>query len=1158
MKNIKANTITIVPFDSILTGTERNDELHGTSGKDTIDGFGGNDTIYGYAGDDRLFGNRGNDLVYGGDGNDWLQGDEGNDRIYGEAGNDTIFGGIGKDTLYGGDGDDHIEGNEGNDLIYGDLGNDTLFGGDGNDTLYGGDGDDWLEGGAGNDIIYAGDGNDTVLAQEGNDIIYGNGGRDWLEGGDGNDKIYGAGTLIGGQGNDTIYAQTEGSADFFLFQLGDGKDTLYCEDNAATKAIDIIRFGPDITPAMLSYKKSGNNLIIVVGDKGDQLTLVNFYKGPQYQTVQEFQFFSDPDNVYRVYPITNVINNAEIAKNQQLTGSPWADTIIGGKGNDVITDIIGVNYLEGGEGNDKITGTGTLVGGKGNDTLYAQVAGSEDTVVFSKGDGHDVINALDNSATLTTDTLRLKNVSINETTWLRKGNNLVFIFDYSDGTPSDSVTLTNFFAGEKYQSFNKLVFEKDSTYFEDIRQNFIFNQVAEYKGSKLTGTPWRNRITGGNGNDVITSLGMENYVDGGAGNDRITGTGTLLGGKGNDTLTLNVAGKEDLIIFAINDGKDVINSLDNAKNPADRKTDTLRFGSGISQNDLSYERKGNHLIIYVKGKDSGDQMTINNYFKAEQYQTIHKFEFTDASGQVIKTINDIRDPAQYTFKIEGTEKNDAIVATPWGSHLIAGGKGNDVITINKNLRGKDTIVFNVGDGKDVINSYKDTDITDTLRFGPGISKNDLTFERKGDNLVIYVKGKNSGDQITLKNYYKGLKPTGKLLGIDMDKYNESHKYQSIHRFEFTDSNGNVIDTINDIRESSFTYQLKVMGTDKNDNIMGLFSNNVIDAGAGNDKITSIGNATIIGGKGNDTITMQTTGFSEQVNYYKQDGKDVINNIDHIGSIDTLAFYGITQDMLSYERKGNNLIIIVDGKESGDQITLTNFFKGYQYQALHQFMFYRADGSLVDLINDIREDSSFIFTFNGTDKADTLVGTTWKGKDYINAGAGNDKITGAGTIIGGLGNDVINIQTDGASDVIHFQLGDGKDVINSLDKAAVGQKGNDVIVFGDQITKEMVKLSKKGNHLIIQIGEQDQITVNNYFKGADYQTITTLKFSRTNETLTINPSAITTAPSSFMAGVENQANYLLGAMAGFGVDSSAQTLVNDKPLDLNATLLAVNL
>lgn len=1001
MKNIKANLITITPFDSIRTGTERNDKLYGTNGKDTIDGFGGNDTIYGYAGDDRLFGNRGNDLVYGGDGNDWLQGDEGNDRVYGEAGNDTIFGGTGKDTLYGGDGDDHLEGNEGNDLIYGDLGNDTLFGDDGNDTLYGGEGNDWLEGGNGNDIIYAGAGNDTVLAQAGNDIIYGGGGRDWLEGGEGNDKIYGVGTLIGGQGNDTIYAQTEGSADFFLFQSGDGKDTLYCEDNAATKAIDIIRFGPGITPDMLSYKQSGNNLIIVVGDKGDQLTLVNFYKGAQYQTVQEFQFFSDPNNVYRVYPITNVINQADVTKNQQLTGSPWADTILGGDGNDVIKDVLGVNYIEGGKGNDKLTGTGTLVGGKGNDTIYAQVAGSEDTVVFSKGDGQDVINALDNSAKLTTDTLWLKDISRNDMSWTRKGNNLVLIFNYTDDTPTDSVTLTNFFAGEKYQTFNKLVFEKDSKYYADIREDLIFTQEAEDKGSKLTGTPWRNEIFGGNGNDVITSLGMENYLDGGAGNDRITGTGTLLGGKGNDTLTLNVAGKEDLILFADGDGKDVINSLDNAKNPADRKTDTLQFGSGISRNDLYYERKGNHLIIYVKGRDSGDQMTINNYFKGEQYQTIHQFEFTD-------------------------------------------------------------------------------------------------------------------------------------------------------------SNGNVIDTINDIRASSITSPLKVIGTDKNDNIMGLFSNNVIDAGAGNDKITSVGNATLIGGKGNDTLTMQTPGFSEQVNFYKGDGKDVINNIDHIGSNDTLAFYGITQNMLSYERKGNNLIIIIDGKASGDQITLTNFFKGNPYQALHQFKFYQAEGKLIDSIDDIRTASGFTLTFNGTDKADTLMGTTWKGKDVINAGAGNDKITGAGTIIGGLGNDVINIQTDGAADVIHFQRGDGKDIINSVDRAAVGQKGHDVIVFGDQITQDMVKLSTKGNHLIIQIGEQDQITVNNYFKGADYQTITTLKFSKTNETVTINPSAITTTPTSFMADLANQPHHLLGAMAGFGVDSSAQTLINDKPLDLNAALLAVNL
>ncbi|PPS39575.1 GDSL-type esterase/lipase family protein [Chroococcidiopsis sp. TS-821] len=65
---------------AFIQGTPKNDNLTGSSFADTIYGYSGNDTLYGGSGNDRLYGGSGNDTLYGG---------SGNNRLYGGSGNDT-------------------------------------------------------------------------------------------------------------------------------------------------------------------------------------------------------------------------------------------------------------------------------------------------------------------------------------------------------------------------------------------------------------------------------------------------------------------------------------------------------------------------------------------------------------------------------------------------------------------------------------------------------------------------------------------------------------------------------------------------------------------------------------------------------------------------------------------------------------------------------------------------------------------------------------------------------------------------------------------------------------------------------------------------------------------------------------------------------------
>ncbi|MDD3595660.1 calcium-binding protein [Sulfuricurvum sp.] len=84
-----------------------------------------------------------------------------------------LSGGSFNDLLYGTDGQEELQGLDGNDYLKGLDGDDLLIGGEGDDTLQGGLGDDTLEGDGGDDVyLYnKGDGRDMIIDFSGNDTI---------------------------------------------------------------------------------------------------------------------------------------------------------------------------------------------------------------------------------------------------------------------------------------------------------------------------------------------------------------------------------------------------------------------------------------------------------------------------------------------------------------------------------------------------------------------------------------------------------------------------------------------------------------------------------------------------------------------------------------------------------------------------------------------------------------------------------------------------------------------------------------------------------------------------------------------------------------------------------------------------------------------------
>ncbi len=401
----------------VVNGIEN---VKGSAYGDIIVGDTAANNLMGFNGDDHITGGAGNDTLDGGSGNDWAMyeaapaavvvnlatstatGGHGTDTVWsfenaaGSAYGDTITGTTGANTLLGNGGNDLISGGSGDDVIKGGAGNDALDGGAGVDwasytgapaavvvdlsagTAGGGHGSDTLVGfenvrGSARADTLIGDGLvNTLQGMRGTDRITGGGGNDYLDGGRGRDwALYTAApyavvvnlslsTATGGHGSDTLVsienAEGSGFADTLIgstavnrLKGGSGDDRI-----TGGWARDIIDGGP------------GTDWAVYEGGVGP--VVVNLTLGTA----------SGAHGADRITGVENV------------TGSPYNDTLIGDAANNTLYGQGGNDHITGAGGNDLIDGgpgtdwavyqgapgavvvdlaAGTAAGGHGADTL---------------------------------------------------------------------------------------------------------------------------------------------------------------------------------------------------------------------------------------------------------------------------------------------------------------------------------------------------------------------------------------------------------------------------------------------------------------------------------------------------------------------------------------------------------------------------------------------------------------------------------------------------------------------------------------------------------------------------------------------------------------------------------------------------------------------
>jgi Ca2+-binding RTX toxin-like protein len=628
-----------------------------------------------------------------------------------------------------------VTGSSGVDILYGDGGASALSGGAGNDSLFGGQGTDTLNGGLGSDFLDGGAGDDVLGTLSGDDYNHVSG--SFSNYNDAQRSALGGNTYRGGTGNDQLRG-TMGN-DTYLFDLGDGNDTIVEESLGYGGVTDKLVFGSGIAAADISVTRVGNDLLLRHSNGSDSVRVQGWYDTTSSlaKKLERVEFAdgtvwtgselstrglavsgtAGDDSLTGTGSFANVIDGG--AGNDVITGGAAGDTLLGGAGNDTLNGVAGNDSLFGGEGADTLNGglgSDFLDGGAGDDVLgtlsgddYNHVSGSfsnytdaqraalggntyrggtgndqlrgtmgNDTYLFDLGDGNDTIVEESLGYGGVTDKLVFgSGIAAADISVTRVGNDL--LLRHANG--SDSVRVQGW-----YDTTSSLAKKLERVEFAD--------------GTVWTGSELSTRglaVSGTAGDDSLTGTGsFANVIDGGAGNDVITGGAvgdTLLGGAGNDTLN-GVNGNDSLF--------------------GGEGTDTLNGGLG---SDLLDGGAGDDVLGTLSGDD-----------------------YNHVSGSF-------------------SNYNDAQRAA-LGGNTYRGGTGNDQL---RGTMGNDTYLFDLGDGNDTIveESLGYGGVTDKLVFGSGIAAADISVTRVGNDLLL--RHANGSDSVRVQGWYDTTSSLAKKL-----------------------------------------------------------------------------------------------------------------------------------------------------------------------------------------------------------------------------------------------------------------------------------------------------------------------------------------------------------------------------------------------------------
>ncbi|MFM2345074.1 MAG: hypothetical protein RLZZ210_1687 [Pseudomonadota bacterium] len=271
--------------------------------------------------------------------------------------------------------------------------------------------------------------------------------------------------------------------------------------------------------------------------------------------------------------------------NDTLIGKGGNDTFYGGTGNDMIYADKGDDNLNGGADDDVLyggDGNDILNSGTGNDILIG--GAGADIYIFNKGDGQDRIyneaHNTDNTGIL--DTIQFgKDISKSDIQVTRVGNDLVLIVKDSNINNPDSVTIRDYFLGNKP---NDQINNQANNQIRQVVGNIIFADGSQLSIEEIKALA----ITGTDANDELKSYAGGSNINGDTG--------------------------ADTYIFNKGDGQDIVINSDS--DTAEGTQDSLNFNN-VNYDQLWFSQTGNDLNISIIGTD--DKVKVE-YWYTEGYK----------------------------------------------------------------------------------------------------------------------------------------------------------------------------------------------------------------------------------------------------------------------------------------------------------------------------------------------------------------------------------------------------------------------------------------------------------------------------------------------------------------------------------------------------------
>lgn len=642
------------------------------------------------------------------------------------------------------------------------------------------------------------------------------------------------------------------------------------------------------------------------------ITIDNFYN--EYNTVNTFKFDAYTRDYNEIEPLWNTINKSEEETSQLITGT-WRrdvitgssvghDTIYANGGDDEIT-AISAQTIEGGDGKDKITLTGSadgayvygdtlgwknteqgandkiyggsgndnlfgcggddeihggagedyieggygddnLYGGKGNDTLYG-IEGNN-TYHFFTGDGTDEVNTAHGG-----ETIKFEDIDFNDITYARDTYNNLEL-SYGSG---DKVKIISH---DNYDDDNVTVVDQN----KDTKT--IFFSVYRNDGDMMYGT---------DGDDIFLGTSW--------------GSTKITAGEGNDIINITENNQSyHNYYFNTGDGHDTI--IDHSA----KTTSSYLHMNDSDLEDTNFVKSGDDLIIkynYDEGKgDYADSVTLNEFFGGGNSANRIYYQGDEIARNIISENGNIHKET-VTENFTGSTLNDYITIGA-NNITVAGGDGYNTYVVNNNTTAtitstseNDKIVMNgwglgaytlTGDGADVI--LENEDKTVSLRFtngaafgnknisfyGPsGTLLNNLSNMLTANNFYAFNTGgahdgTNNNDYIWASGNASGLNGKGGSDTIYSDAYIEIATYTDRNSKDETEGVVDKVYLSGDLRHT--------VHASGETNIISSSGNSEDIYQAYIDQTTSITDA-----GGNDIFTLKNTGSGDD-GYYKISGE----------------------------------------------------------------------------------------------------------------------------------------------------------------------------------------------------------------------------------------------------------------------------------------------